>query len=890
MTNGQTAQGLRRLLTSIWNCLAARTRTSGTASCVVAAILYTAIIAGCAHTSYYASVTAAQLDEKPYGGPITPLPNDDCDLGCPCKPYDSVFDDEHIAKQDYRRKSLIPNICANRSTVQESDPKTSDQRLSVAVIEFDDDGLHWDPDQVTQVEREIVRVSQAQMENKLNSEGIILFVFIHGWRHNASEGSTNLRDFRRWAKTLAQSDDVCFHASPDEGECTSRPHVLAVYIGWRGDSLGLTNRLTSRWDTLGRFIKTPQYLTFWSRKRSARALATTPLTTTIYRLLAEVQNVDNERRKAMERNRREALEEQRREAQNEKPSDRDSEDDGYARYSMFPASKSIFIGHSFGAKALEYAMAQSFVGARAMSQKLMAVEVGDEIREVNNMVEERKDLRAAIDDRWKSIKKIGEAIDHLNGLRSDLLLAIEGLNSEIEAVEGSILRAEQDIERYQRDQTAFRPRAHIVACDTYDQNRVVQCGSLQRQGLCAIREVNCLYASYSSSIRAKLSEADASGEPTVWTRTGVSDPLKVVSEAAFEGFMDQWVEFEQRLSNFQKRVAPSNEFIAESADSNDRFATTTSLLAELEKPLIPHYNFKFSSGFFLEDPTTDVERSLMNALTPASTHIEGISADLAQELNGMKVETAKMEMNKQRLDRLENSLHSFSEQEKGLIVQLEINRVARTEHLEEVETLSVALDGFSDLMLSEREDDLRHMIENHLRPPVDLVLLLNPAMEAISSFNLISAMNQVQSTPVPFLKRPDVPWIVSITSRADDATKRLFPQGVAVGRMLRPPLSGRTEFVIRESRDDEPCINVRLGSLLSQTAGHLDEMISHKVAGGDRQASVFNGKEDGDFGIFEGGSGCPNSDYWIVSAGPEFYQRPWKCLWARRTSASARPS
>ena len=842
------------------------------------------------HTSYYlkdpprvVSTPASPLGDGTYGKTSDRL-SEHAQEKWPCKPYDSVFSRNCTTTKAYRQRSLISNICtisktrdvcgpaslrtSNQAQYRDGQRRSFDRRLSMAAIEFNDDGVHWKPDQVDHVEREIERISLAQIAGHLDSEGIVLFVFIHGWRQNASEGSSNLLAFRRWARMLA-SDTPCSSAALESPQSRCAPrHVLAVYIGWRGDSLGLTNPLTRQLGLLGRIVKTPQLLTFWTRKRSAKTLASTHLTTTIYRLLRKMHAMDEIRRDVDV-------------AKHVERATSGLHPNAPLSTLLVPASKSVLVGHSFGAKALEHALAQSFVGARMMSQRLMSDDIDDQIYMVNSITNDLSKLESSIDSFHLKIGRLQVVASNLRMEESGLSLTIHGLDIDIHAKEKQISEIELALENYRRDQENFRPLDDITSCEAYDQDRVAQCGSLQRQGLCAIREVNCIYASYRCSIQAKL--AALGPEDSRRVRGRVCDPLDIVSKATFAGHSANWIAFDQRLHEFQDGDFPSIEPPAEQSSQSTAFAAVTHLIEEMDRPSLPNYPVTFISPPFSGDPTKAVGAMLVKTLGHADKDMSRISMDLRNELRGMKAEEeAKYALGNQK-DVLLNSRRALSKDRQDLLGRIGANESERKDIKAKIEALNTNLQEHNAIEFDARQD-LLHNVEDHLRPPADLVLLLNPATEAMSSFSLINAMDQVGSTAMKWRSRPDQPWIVSITSKADRATRQSFPLGVTVGRAFGVSARyGRQAAQYRtRSAQGDGCDPISVRRLLSRTAGHLEEMVSHRVRkrkdSKDRESSqsfVVGGAKKGEFGIVRKRSACPQSDYWVVSAEDDFIENHW---------------
>ena len=112
---------------------------------------------------------------------------------------------------------------------------------SLAIVEFDDQGLCFDRQRFDQLITEL---------KSLEKEFPIILVFAHGWRHNASADDCNLRKFR---EVLAKT--ACEQATLAE---RSRP-VLGVFLAWRG----LSTHGNDAWE----------YLSFWDRMQAAERVA-----------------------------------------------------------------------------------------------------------------------------------------------------------------------------------------------------------------------------------------------------------------------------------------------------------------------------------------------------------------------------------------------------------------------------------------------------------------------------------------------------------------------------------------------------------------------------------------------------------------------------------------
>ncbi|MER9216158.1 hypothetical protein NKI54_29715 [Mesorhizobium sp. M0663] len=88
----------------------------------------------------------------------------------------------------------------------------------LAVIEFDDQGWYHKPESRNALEAHL---------RQFEAEDLAIFVFIHGWRHNAAATDDNLHSFRSLLRDAAKSEIGRTH----------KKKILGIYIGWRGLSL-----------------------------------------------------------------------------------------------------------------------------------------------------------------------------------------------------------------------------------------------------------------------------------------------------------------------------------------------------------------------------------------------------------------------------------------------------------------------------------------------------------------------------------------------------------------------------------------------------------------------------------------------------------------------------
>lgn len=98
--------------------------------------------------------------------------------------------------------------------------------FSVGIVEFDDQGRFWDRRQIDALEAEILRSAGGPED-----PGVIMPVFVHGWRHNAEVCDANLTCFRELARRIVEDQ----RAAATQAGIEARPRpVIAVFVGWRG--------------------------------------------------------------------------------------------------------------------------------------------------------------------------------------------------------------------------------------------------------------------------------------------------------------------------------------------------------------------------------------------------------------------------------------------------------------------------------------------------------------------------------------------------------------------------------------------------------------------------------------------------------------------------------
>lgn len=141
----------------------------------------------------------------------------------------------------------------------------------LAIIEFDEFGMLWNPDQLDDT---LQLIEQRNAESK---RGIMLITYTHGWTHDANPNRTkgDLNNFKSRMKELSQS----LSNQPNSADATIPDHIVAVFLGWRGAT------------TRAPLLKS---LSFWNRKDAAERVASYQMRETLFRLSSTTkQRIDS---------------------------------------------------------------------------------------------------------------------------------------------------------------------------------------------------------------------------------------------------------------------------------------------------------------------------------------------------------------------------------------------------------------------------------------------------------------------------------------------------------------------------------------------------------------------------------------------------------------------
>ena len=797
-----------------------------------------------------------------------------------CQDYDKVFlsdEDRVIVSSEYKDLALISNVCVGKET-------TDGKRMSLAVIEFDDEGNHWDRRQFVNAMNEIDRISEYMedresvgVEEGVRTDGIFLVVYVHGWRTNSSENRETLSKFRWYISELADSEQTCYrpqgtshgpssvrHPASERSntECQSRPHVFGVYISWRGDSVG--ERL--------RRLPGAEYVTFWDRMAAARRVAGIAMTETLLGLFDTLETADRSR--FFSRN--------------------PQGDMQLNAVSAPPRSRSLVIGHSMGARILEQAFAQAFLGKRLEARRSYGARLLQVLTEVDDEVKKLNSSETELDDLDKQLVT--------NAEKSEMLAtSIEENNTRVQELQEELLMIPESTDQEEQLLTyaAFRMpplNQGQRSCATYEQSRVNECvgesNDLRVSAHCVISEVRCLYKSYRCSVERQFKEGESSN------CTDRYIDLKV--ESVDNGEVEYWKEFaedigrkvsevEALLSSYVVNASslsppPSMSDILKDDSMFDSSIELVGTIAHWLDHIVP-WNFA-PVTVFERDSTEDVEDRLINELNAAKNDIETRLKRGKEHLAMMQTARSLHHKQQMKRQRIGNEIKQLGKNMTALEADKENTEDLQKELGEKRKKKATQVNDISE-GLQQSVKEVPFELDGALHPPADIVLLLNPATEAISARNLIQAMCLTQGKSKAILEKvkdrwprlPGLeldhirqPWIVSITSNKDSATKVLFPLGVRLGRLLNRAANREFDEPSDRCEDDFGAYS----DMIALTAGHHERLWSHKIElvqdDGENSGSVVFNIGDRTYVMREISPERGKREYWVAQAPREIIE------------------
>jgi hypothetical protein len=222
----------------------------------------------------------------------------------------SLFSQSCVANQAYRWTKATPPV--NASVNESVDGMSSNFKISY--LEFDDMGEFWTIGDLRHFDNhpnasQLSEILDFIRKQKEDQRDLVVVTFIHGWHNNASkydEGQSHdksLGGFESLLRTRAERDPNRFY--------------LGIFIAWRGQALAAD-----------------PFFTYWNRRDAAMRVSSPSLSEAVFRLMFAANGIA---------------------AQPELSNKCKSAD-------LEPSkTQFIIIGHSFGARILENAVAQPFL-------------------------------------------------------------------------------------------------------------------------------------------------------------------------------------------------------------------------------------------------------------------------------------------------------------------------------------------------------------------------------------------------------------------------------------------------------------------------------------------------------------------------------------------------
>ncbi len=206
-----------------------------------------------------------------------------------------------VANRIYR-----PGACAIQ-TAPKIAGATEPSPFKLGIVEFDDMGESWEkcsslaePDTC-----QLSRVLDLIRREKQRTGEVVVVVFIHGWKNNASpanEDGKNLRDFKLLMGRLGRHEPVlASRRQLRANTAVAARSYIGVYMAWRGQS-----------------VANNVFTTFWNRRDAAQRVGSSDFAEALFRIMGATKENS-------------------------------------------PESRVVVVGHSFGARVLETAITNSFI-------------------------------------------------------------------------------------------------------------------------------------------------------------------------------------------------------------------------------------------------------------------------------------------------------------------------------------------------------------------------------------------------------------------------------------------------------------------------------------------------------------------------------------------------
>jgi len=635
-----------------------------------------------------------------------------------------------------------------------------------SIIEFDDQGEMWNRNQLE-------NTLQAIRQYKVEGHPVTLLTFVHGWKHDASDYSSNLLSFRKFVCDFAQ-----FVAATNADSLTvTGAHarvVVGVYIAWRGNTRQYNNLF------LNDLASPIRQTSFYDRKNTAARVAGVSATeailslSTMTRINFHTDNTPDE-------------------------------------------SKVVIIGHSFGGLIVERAVAQAMLGGMLIN----AVNVA-------NGQDEKKfhlDEAARYDREADAARAKVSSIDEKLKGRSRDKYADDAIEDSSDAV-GAAKSAEEKV----------RMKEEELAGPEKESEKVMQSAS------------------------------------AIWlelTKLGYSFGDYIILEGALS-------EFAQALGFKSEQIAEKQSDIAKL--SLNRPLKTFKDHREILMQVIGRLDALIY--FYLNNSRSTNESSYKSAWAKVTT---------AQRILAALTNDQKIVNYSDRLKVVPN-LTSLIDEASDLARkrdEAESRRQAdRTIKSIDWDTLMA-----NRKAANEKEEESREHARQELyrarnprfqagRPPADLILLANPASEALVARMLSQSLTNQLIRDYTTLTNADRPWIVSVSSKGDDATAWWFPFGRLFSAVFQDfrsyPQSKNSksatqrQYYSHTAPQFPPMVSHRIQFRHTNDLGvDLETIISTNLSKKSEEYAIYTSR--GEYTLVNNtNSECENrSSYWVIEAPKE---------------------
>lgn len=643
------------------------------------------------------------------------------------------------------------------------------------VIEFDDFGQLRSQKQFEDIKQSI--------KNLALEKQIILTIYVHGWRHNASEGSSNLTDFRKFVIESAL-ENPCSENYP----CTQ----VGIYIAWRGDPTGLTENVKSKNIIMSKVTGVLKTISINNRMNAAKKVSSIQSTHVILDLIQAVNKSDSDRIKGKYNT---SIQDYLNNISINKSNDQsmpydfnnlschavnkinnESNDTSNKLKQFTPAgikytlakvnercSKIQLIGHSFGARFLENALSQSIVGQINVAVKMnLNINLESLVDNINNYLNDINKL-----EKFNSTLK-NEKLKLIKDQKSlsNSILTMQVYIQDLIKSQLVIINNEKFV-GYQQNQ---KNQYQLIVDDKQKNEEVINH---------LIKEIKLHDSFICNKSTAINSLEKVNGESYLFKIT-TDDPAS-------------YFQYYNKINYILK-------ILTEYKISNTSFKILGIESSFCLKPKINNI-FKIHIGDISIKNFVQLQLNQINNWVKL-TNVLLQEQDAKNEKLSIQYNDVKLKQ--EHLDENRSS------------IEVKTNHIKNKEH-ELILLKNKLLENYLQITM---------VYEKAFNPPADITMLLNPATEALTSNMLNYSFCKFNELNSNFINNKYRPWIVSIASSKDWATKWAFP--VFTNLKLLLGVTGSKPKAKNSWKGINNCNDLTYQyNLITKTAPFIDNMITH---------------------------------------------------------------